>query len=340
MDRFDSRVLLLLASMLLSLGLLCGSYAESLPVLFFCIAVSGASTSMHIQAISTLQPWFSEKKGIATGIAMAGSGLGNTVFAMALGFYFANPSNSWRNALRWEALFCLLFAAPASLLLKKRKHTNKAHQGTTGAMTKPTVSLWTLMSDRRMLSIFMAKFTAAFAYGVPFVHLIPLMNDKGLSEIFQAAALALIGVASLSGRIILGAAGDRVGHVRLFQFGFTQLALALFLFPHCRGPVAFCFVAFYYGFFAGGYPSLPPTIISIWFANQPGKIGRLVGLNFFADTVGAVSGPVIVGFLYDNSTTGNYVGGYTFAGCVMVLATMFAFTMPRATVPDITVDIQ
>ena len=28
MDRFDSRVLLLLASMLLSLGLLCGSYAE------------------------------------------------------------------------------------------------------------------------------------------------------------------------------------------------------------------------------------------------------------------------------------------------------------------------
>ena len=43
----------------------------------------GLSLSLiTINAVSVVQPWFTTKRGIATGLAMAGSGLGNFVYAV------------------------------------------------------------------------------------------------------------------------------------------------------------------------------------------------------------------------------------------------------------------
>ena len=64
MDRYDPRILLSIATTFLSLGLLLGSFANSLPMLFLCIGIAGSSCSVHIQAISILQAWFDKKKGL------------------------------------------------------------------------------------------------------------------------------------------------------------------------------------------------------------------------------------------------------------------------------------
>ena len=117
MDVYDTRVLLALASGLLALGLLLASVAQSLPLFFLSIAASGLACAIHIQAASTIQGWFDEKKGLATGVAMAGSGFGNFIFALAIGTYLAaegTSTHAWREALRWEAMVVVLFSLPAS----------------------------------------------------------------------------------------------------------------------------------------------------------------------------------------------------------------------------------
>jgi MFS family permease len=331
MDVYDTRVLLALASCLLALGLMLASIAQSLPLLFLSIAVSGLACSIHIQAASTIQGWFDEKKGLATGVAMAGSGFGNFIFAIAIGTYLAargTSTHAWREALRWEAMVVVLFSLPASLLLKKRK--KKKVQGEHHTLSTPntTVSFLSLVRDKRMVCLLLAKGFGSFGYGIPFVHLVPLMSDQGLLESEQSLALGLIGVASLCGRIILGAAGDRFGHVRLFAVGMFMLALGLGIMPHCRSATGFCLISFYYGFFAGGYPSLPPSIISLWFSGHPDHVGRLVGVNFCVDTLGAVVGPVVVGVMYD--TLGNYVTAFTVHAGFLLVATIFACMMPPA----------
>lgn len=338
MDRYDPRILLSIATTFLSLGLLLGSFANSLPMLFLCIGIAGSSCSVHIQAISILQAWFDKKKGLATGIAMAGSGLGNFLFAVLLGAYFARYPTSWRQAMRWESLFIFVLSIPASLLLRKRvviiQEETKQNEGITQQKNKKkkmktvSVSLCSLMTQKRMLSIVFTKFVGAFSYGVPFIHLVPLMNDSNVSESDQALALGIIGLASLSGRVVLGALGDRIGHTRLFQFGMSQLAVSMFLFPHCNNAATFSLLAFYYGFWAGGYPSLPPSIISIWYVDHTNHVGRLVGLNFASDAIGAILGPVIVGSMYDHY--GSYIEGFSLSGGLFVVATLISFTMPKA----------
>ena len=358
MDMYDPRVLLVLASLTLSLGLLLGSYSTTLPVLFFCIALSGAACSIHIQAAGTIQPWFDKKKGLATGIAMAGSGLGNFVFALGIGAFLAAPSTigNWREALRWESFFLLVFSIPASVLLKKRNVVSvvapppppsTATAPATPSTTPSTTPVTSLILERRMLALLISKAIGAFGYGIPFVHLVPLMSDKGRSEPNQALALGIIGLASLVGRVVLGAVGDRMGHTRLFQIGMFQLAIAMFVLPHCESMVSFCLIAIHYGFWAGGFVSLPPSIISIWFSDYPTKVGRLVGINFCADTVGAIAGPVIVGAMYD--VFGNYIVSFSIQAGLLVVATACSCYMPTADkrpkevvlhVPDVHVDVE
>ena len=174
----------------------------------------------------------------------------------------------------------------------------------------------------------LSKGVSAFAYGVPFVHLVPLMSDLSIGESQQALALALIGLASLLGRVVLGVLSDRMGHVRLFQFGMLQLALSMFVMPHCGSTVSFSLISFYYGFWAGGHISLPPSIISLWYHDQPSRVGKLVGVNFCADTIRAFLGPVIVGALYD--VQGNYNVAFSVMGIFFLTATGFACLMPKA----------
>ena len=361
MDQYDARILLVIASVLMSLGLLLGSFAESLPALFACVALAGASSSVHIQAAAVIQPWFDRKKGLATGIAMAGSGLGNFVLALVLGAFFTTTPDRWREALRWESMWLLVFSIPASLLLKKRpvvacpedvaveKDVNLlslelAGGSTNGSSTPPSpplppspppspsppplVTLTSLVCQRRMIFMSLSKGVSAFAYGVPFVHLVPLMSDLSIGESQQALALALIGLASLLGRVVLGVLSDRMGHVRLFQFGMLQLALSMFVMPHCGSTVSFSLISFYYGFWAGGHISLPPSIISLWYHDQPSHVGKLVGVNFCADTIGAFLGPVIVGALYD--VQGNYNVAFSVMGIFFLTANGFACLMPKA----------
>ena len=340
MDVYDTRILLILASTLLSSGLLLGSFATSLPLLFVCIAVSGAACSIHIQVAGTVQSWFDKKKGFATGIAMAGSGLGNFIFAIAIGAFLASKSSTWRQALRWEAMFVFLFSIPASVLLRRRQRVQfklvdivieeieETKKATTDTNTNTTVSFCSLICEKRMLYLLVSKGIGAFAYGVPFVHLLPLMYDKGLTESEQALALALVGLASLCGRMILGIAGDKFGHTKMFQIGMFQLAVAMAIMPHCNSTIAFCTVAFYYGFFAGGYPSLPCSIISIWFSDNPDQVCRLIGVYWSAETIGAIAGPVMVGVMYDMQ--GNYVAAFTVQAGLLLVATISACMMPPA----------
>ena len=52
-----------------------------------------------------------------------------------------------------------------------------------GSVVPPqTVELLTLMRTRAMLGICSFKFCAAFGYGVPFVHIVPMARDIGLSK--------------------------------------------------------------------------------------------------------------------------------------------------------------
>jgi MFS family permease len=210
-------------------------------------------------------------------------------------------------------------AAPAPAVETAAAAPAAAAAGTAAQPAGRAVTVRDLLRTRALSSVCLFKFTAAFGYSVPFVHLPAMVVDAGFSEASGSRLLAVMGVASLCGRVVLGMAADRCGRVRVYKCAIGALAAAALLWPE-TAPALAAIAAFAvaYGFAAGAYPSLHTTIIADFFAAEHGdKMFSLLGCSFASDVLGAIVGPPIAGTLFDEY--GSYRGAaYYTAGCLLV----------------------
>lgn len=66
-------------------GLICGSIGRALGGVIFAAFVTGVGLGLcGTAASSCVQPWFDKRRGVATGLAMSGSGVGNFVYAVVV----------------------------------------------------------------------------------------------------------------------------------------------------------------------------------------------------------------------------------------------------------------
>jgi MFS family permease len=136
-----------------------------------------------------------------------------------------------------------------------------------------------------------------------------------------AALVGIIGVASVVGRVALGAVADRFGRMRTFQASFAVLAVAFaFWLGHIAlgGPyavlVAFAVVL---GVGYGGWIALQPAVIADTFGVR--GLGWLVGVVYTAAGIGALLGVPVAGALVDAT------GGHGWAAGAAALCGLGAF---------------
>ena len=362
LDLLHPTVIFLGGSALVAAGLLGLSYAESLGVAYACAVVAGIGLSFCGPHSATIvQPFFHKKRGMATGISMAGSGLGNVVFAQVLQSLFVTYrddqryaealafgmseedadaiSAGWRTSLRIEAGCFFAFAAFASFLLKRppRKKqaavviddVEKEKHGVKSISKEGDTSIYKLATSRIMLAIIAFQFIGSFGYGNPFLHIDASARDKGLGTAAAAWTLSLMGIGSMIGRVIVGLIADWAkSRVAVLEASIYIMGFATIGWPYATSKASFYVYSFVYGFNAGAFVSLPPSIIADYMAKDHGdRLGTLTGFNFMAASIGTLLGPPIVGWMYDGS--GSYLsGGYFTSGCLIV-GTTFLFTIPK-----------
>jgi MFS family permease len=140
---------------------------------------------------------------------------------------------------------------------------------------------------------------------------------EGVSPVAAAALIGVIGVASVVGRLAIGALADRVGRVRTFQASFAVLAASFVIWlvgGSWPGLLAFAVVL---GTGYGGWIALQPTVLAEMFGTR--GLGGLVGLVYTAAGLGALVGPPLAGVLIDAT------GGYRWAVAAAGLSGLGAF---------------
>jgi MFS family permease len=180
-------------------------------------------------------------------------------------------------------------------------------RGMTVAEASRTSAFWAL------LATFTATWIPVF---VAIVHSVPFARDLGASPLVAASLLTALGGGAVPGRIIIGAASDRLGRKRalaamlvLQTLGFGAYAIASTL------PAVFA-AAVLFGFSYGAITALFPSIVGDYFGRE--RAGALVGVFFaVAGSAGAV-GPVAAGALYD--ATGSYVVAFLLSAAFNLLA--------------------
>ena len=140
---------------------------------------------------------------------------------------------------------------------------------------------------------------ASVALFVPLVFLPSFAGALGADPVAGAALVGVVGVASVLGRLAIGALADRLGRIRTYQASYAILAASFALgVPAGSYPALVAFAAVL-GVGYGGWIALQPAVIADLFGLR--GLGGVVGLIYTAGGVGALVGPPLAGLLIDGS---------------------------------------
>lgn len=312
-DRYGTQHLLLLAAGLVVLGLLgmsqLGSFTAVL--LSYGLVVAAGFAIVNVIEKATPSRWFDRRRGVATGIALSGAGVGIFVVPLVLEVLIRNLG--WRGAYRSLLLAFLITYVLAALVISDRPSDLDLEPSTefpTG-MPDPVstdVDWRTQVGD--VLSIarkpaFGLVFVAALFLGgsiyIVIVSIVEFTTNVGLGRGIGVLAISITGGMNVVGKLIGGTVSDRVGRPvtfassGLFMGGGVILLLSM---PESSGVLA---AAVIFGFGWGIQIGLLAPLIADLFGTL--SINALLGLALGSAAISGSLGPYIAGLTFDHFGT-------------------------------------
>src|SRR5262245_54106434 len=276
-----------------------------------CLGYSGQSLFLPY--------WFVRRRGLATGLAFAGVGVGSIVLMPAVQLVI--ESAGWRTACWAMGLLALTVLAPINLLLRKRPEDigllpdGDAALGSSVA-AKPTNVAdpawaavdWTLgraMLTARFWWIALGYFCALYAWYAVQVHQTKYLTEIGFSPAVAAWALGFVSLIGIPGQVVLGPISDRIGREWVWTtgaLGFGVCYLALLLLQAMPNTALLYIMVIAQGALGYGLTSVFAAIVAEIFQGK--HYGTIFGTLMLAAIGGGALGPWATGALHD--AYGNY----------------------------------
>jgi MFS family permease len=294
-DRFGPRIVCSLGMACIALGLLATSFVDSMTGVYWSYGVGiGLGIALvYTPSIGNVQPWFTRRRGLASGIASSGIGLGTVVVPLLATALIARLQ--WREALQALSVFVLLAGLAATSLLKRAPIAAAAPGG--AAATPPGSTLKVALRDPRFWWFYLFTFMAAPTMFIPFAHVSASARDMGVSDASAVGLVGLIGVGSLVGRFAIGTLADRLGRLRTLLLAEVSMAATYLLWMVAPGYASLALFALWFGLSYGGIVSLMPAICMDLFGAR--AISGIVGTLYSGAALGNLLGPVLAGAVFD-----------------------------------------
>lgn len=294
-DRLGPRALVAGGTALVGFGLIVASLAQALWQIQAAFAVCiGVGVGMsYVPAAGAVQKWFDRRRGLASGIAIAGIGVG-TLIMPPIGAALIEAME-WRPAFLVIGLAVAVAGGAAGLLVNSpspdrgsRVAANTGHQG---------IGLATAVRSRPFLLMFTGFLLASLGMYTPIAHLVPYAEDRGISPQSASLLLSLLGVGSAVGRFAIGAAADRIGRWRGLGLSFGGIGLSSLVWLVSDGLAGLGAFAVLLGLCWGGAVALAPSVMADYFGTR--AVSGIIGVLYAGVGVGALVGPVIAGMVFD-----------------------------------------
>ena len=315
------------------------------PVFIFVGVVGGSGIGLaYVVPIAVGMRWFPDKKGLITGLAVAGFGFGATIWvkmAGAWGHLIENVGLA-NTFMIYGVIFAvavvlggLTMVFPPEGWTPEGYEPPKAAPGKAAAGTVDFES-GEMLSTPQYYMIFLTFLFGAGA-GLMSIGLMKLFPSQALvengMEAAQASAVAgtamavFFSLANGIGRIAWGAMSDKLGRKLSIVIMTASQGVLVILFPFMAGTTALLYLgATLIGFNFGGNFALFPTITADTFGTK--NVGKNYGWVFLAYGVGGIFGPIMGGKLGD---MGNFPLAFMIAGGGCLLAAAIIFFVKPAT---------
>jgi MFS family permease len=306
-DRTSVRVVTGAGIVLLALGFLISSMVSSSLTLFlasFCLFVGLGVGLVYVPAVTTIQRWFVLHRSSASGIALAGTGLGTLVGPTVAGLLMRNLS--WQATMQVYAAAIAVLGIAAAMSLKGRPgdvglHPDGITPPSGGALAgnpqAQGISLSEAVRQGRFWWYFVAIFFGSIGLFMALIHINPYARQQGLAVAQANLLIGLIGIGNILGRLGLGRIGDRIGPMRLLVPLTVALAVLCGLWVMADDFLTLAIFAVLFGAANGGCIALYPAIAASWFGTK--NLGAILGALYVAVGIAAVAGGSLAGLLFD-----------------------------------------
>ena len=338
-DRFGPRRVIVPGIIILSLGLFLCSLIQTLAqfYLFFGVIAAIGLTSIAIVSYSAiLSHWFERKRGLASGIALSGMGMG-TFLLVPMTQYFITLSG-------WRLTFVIIAGLSLAVLLiingiflrHKPQELGLYPDGMSGnewaeyrkrSMEQSGWSNrdWTLteaMRTDRFWYLLIFFFLTIFIIYAVLTHHVRFLIDQGIDAATAAFVFSIIGISSGISRIFWGWLSDHIGREITFTLGaFCMILGTLCMMALDMAVNAQLLYAFALLFGIGWGVNAPIFMSSAADLFQGKSFGLIYGIMEGVLGIGAALGAWFPGFVFDR--TESYQWAFGIAIGTTVLACLF-----------------
>jgi MFS family permease len=307
-DRWGSRRLAVVGMLVIAAGLIFAARAKSLAEVYaaYGLGIGLGVGCAYVPALGAVQRWFSRRRALASGIAVAGIGVGTLVLPAIASWLIA--TFGWRDAylvLGWSA--AAIGGGMALLIVDDPRDRGLLPDGdgpdaNGGATQRSGSSVSAAVRSRPFFILYAACLVSSFGAFVPFVHLVPYATDHGISQRSAILLLGAIGIGSTAGRFFLGGLADRVGRTLTLVAMLAGMAASLAIWWLSTAWAWLAVFAVLYGLFYGGWVAVLPALVMDYFGGR--NVSGIIGILYTSVAVGTLVGPSSAGWMFD--ITGSY----------------------------------
>ncbi|MGA2411681.1 MAG: MFS transporter [Candidatus Binataceae bacterium] len=321
-DRVEARIVMVLGALAVGGAFLIASRSNSLTpmIIVYLLVGAGIAAGTILPGSLVLANWFKERRGMAMGIANAGSTTGGMVMTLVAAYAIRNWG--WRAAYLTLGIPMIVIAAPLVLLMIRSRppgavkmsvaQAAEALEGFEAGPAARTRSFW---------MIIVAQFCFAFAATGTAIHMVAHLEGLGYSSANAALAMSLIyGFAAL-GKVIMGFMADRLTARNTLGLCFMVQAVGTALvFFAASASIVVLFVIVY-----GLTVAAPLMLLPLVTAESLGlkRFGFISGLTGLAQTFGAAVGPLVAGRIFD--VTRSYAAAFELFVVINLIGAAAAF---------------
>lgn len=345
-DRWGARWVIMGGVAIAAVGLFLLSATTSLVMFYgaFVLIAVGMSASTATVLMTAVANWFRRRIGIASGVALSGfgfSGLLVPVIVTLISVY------EWRTALVILAVSMLVLVLPLSLLFRQGPERygyspdgQEEPVAYDSGLDIPKGGEVSVSVQRAIKSGTFWRLASSFTYhmlvmSATITHVMPYLGSIGLDRSLSGLVAAGMPLMSIGGRLGLGWLGDKtdrrlvaVANFAMMGFGLLCLGYASTLGTHLLVPFLILF-----GIGYGGGNALRAALVREYFGRS--SFGGIFGLTMGVGAVGAIAGPALAGWTYDN--LGSYqIIWLVFAGLAIAAVISVSTISPVSKGQDVT----
>ena len=313
-DRIGVRSLMMSGLLILSATFYFYAQSDSLMDMYIIHIFQGLVLSVSGMVINVIliSKWFNDNRGLAIGVLLAGTSVGNGVFPQINTYLLTISDGDWRQVMMWLALIPLAYIPVIFALIKEKPEDVQATEQKYDGDEFKTASIQTGFTLEQTLSSANFWFLSVMAFCTFYSilamigHVFLMLDGQGYSPQVSATGVSIIFIGGFIGKVISGKLAEMIGRKKVLVGGVAMMLLGSILLVSAifyKNPLLIWIGLSLYGTGWGGLYTLIQLLVADLFGLI--AIGKIMGVINIIDTIGGGLGPIITAVIYDS--TQNYL---------------------------------